>query len=58
MDVVRKLEQVKTGERDHPLVDCVIEDSGIIEVTSPFDVAASDATAWLTLTLAKLSMQL
>ena len=47
MSVVRKIEKVHTNEHDRPILDVVIEDSGIIEVETPFDVDKSDAQAWL-----------
>ena len=45
MDVIRKIELVKTTDKDRPLIPVVIEDSGIIEVDTPFDVNTSDAVA-------------
>ena len=47
MDIIRKIELVKTTDKDRPLIPVVIEDSGIIEVDTPFDVNTSDAVAWL-----------
>ena len=31
MDVVKKVERTKTDNRDRPLVDCVISDSGALD---------------------------
>lgn len=45
MDVIKKIELVKTTDKDRPLIPVVIEDSGIIEVDTPFDVDTSDAVA-------------
>ncbi|XP_072408902.1 peptidyl-prolyl cis-trans isomerase B [Chiloscyllium punctatum] len=39
MDVVDKIEQLKTNDRDKPLQDVVIADCGKIEVEKPFAVA-------------------
>ncbi|XP_797957.2 peptidyl-prolyl cis-trans isomerase B-like [Strongylocentrotus purpuratus] len=48
MDVVRKIENMKTGDNDKPVKDCVIADSGTIDVEKPFAVAkaASDDSSW------------
>ncbi|RZB40284.1 Pro isomerase domain containing protein [Asbolus verrucosus] len=44
MDVVRKIEQSKTDNRDRPTKDVVIADSGAETVEEPFGVAKEDAT--------------
>ncbi|XP_054756695.1 peptidyl-prolyl cis-trans isomerase B-like [Lytechinus pictus] len=38
MDVVRRVEQTKTARQDKPIKDCVIADSGTLEVAEPFAV--------------------
>lgn len=38
-DVVRKIEATETDERDRPVKDVTIHDSGKIEVEKPFVVA-------------------
>merc|ERR1711872_1174678 len=45
MDVVRKIEQTKTNQRDRPLKDVIIVDCGAEKVSSPFAVTLDDATA-------------
>ena len=37
-DVVRQIERTETGERDRPVKDVVIKDSGILPVDEPFHV--------------------
>lgn len=44
MDVVRKVEKLKTDSRDKPSKEVKIVDCGILEVESPFAVARADAT--------------
>lgn len=44
MDIIRKIENVKTDARDKPSVDVVISDSGSEIVSEPFQVAKDDAT--------------
>jgi peptidyl-prolyl cis-trans isomerase B (cyclophilin B) len=43
MNVVRKIENTKTGGSDKPTQDVVIADSGSIAVAEPFAVAKADA---------------
>ncbi|XP_030832721.1 peptidyl-prolyl cis-trans isomerase B-like [Strongylocentrotus purpuratus] len=38
MDVVRKIENTKTGDNDKPVKDCVIADCGTIDIEKPFAV--------------------
>jgi peptidyl-prolyl cis-trans isomerase B (cyclophilin B) len=38
MDVVKKIEQVKTGSNDRPKSDVMISDSGILETPSAFTI--------------------
>jgi len=45
MDVIRKIEKTKTDQRDRPVKDIVIVDSGSIPVPEPFSVAKKDADA-------------
>lgn len=45
MDVVRRIENMKTSARDKPEKDCVIADSGAIEMEGSFSVAKDDADA-------------
>ena len=33
MDVVKKIESIKTSKGDMPLIDVIISDCGVIEVT-------------------------
>ncbi|KAK9497187.1 hypothetical protein O3M35_004552 [Rhynocoris fuscipes] len=42
MDVVRKIEQVETDNRDKPVIDVIIADCGA-ETVEPFSVSKSDA---------------
>jgi peptidyl-prolyl cis-trans isomerase B (cyclophilin B) len=44
MDVVRKIEGVKTDSRDKPVDEVKIVDSGVLPVTEPFAVEKADAT--------------
>lgn len=44
MDHVRKIENTKTDNRDKPVKDVVIVDSGADEVTEPFSVSKDDAS--------------
>ncbi|KAF2894562.1 hypothetical protein ILUMI_11610 [Ignelater luminosus] len=44
MDVVRKIEASKTDNRDRPLSDVVIADSGSESVSEPFAVSKDDAS--------------
>lgn len=44
MDVVRKIESTKTDNRDKPLKDVIIADSGAETVEEPFSVSKDDAT--------------
>ena len=37
-DVVQKIESTETGERDRPVKDVVIKDSGSLPVDEPFKV--------------------
>lgn len=39
MDIARKLEDTKKGAQDRPVEDCVIADSGELELEKPFAVA-------------------
>ena len=41
---VRKIESTKTDNRDKPVKDVVIVDSGAEEVAEPFPVSKDDAT--------------
>eukprot|EP00118_Oscarella_pearsei_P021590 m.242961 g.242961 ORF g.242961 m.242961 type:complete len:127 (+) comp40231_c0_seq3:430-810(+) len=41
MDVVRKIEDVKTDGRSKPVTECKVVDSGVIAVDSPFDALAN-----------------
>ncbi|CAH1779931.1 unnamed protein product, partial [Owenia fusiformis] len=43
MEIVRKIEKTKVGEKDDPVVDIVIAKSGSLEVTTPFDVERADS---------------
>lgn len=43
MDVVRKIEALKTDSRDKPAQDVVIADSGSIPVKEPYSVDKADA---------------
>lgn len=43
MDVVRKIERTSTDGRDKPVEDCVIVDSGIIPVATPYSTDKADA---------------
>lgn len=43
MDVVRRIQKVKTNNRDQPLKDITIADCGALEVEKPFPVALKDA---------------
>lgn len=43
MDIVRKIEAIKTDNRDRPSKDIVIADSGAETVEEPFGVAREDA---------------
>jgi peptidyl-prolyl cis-trans isomerase B (cyclophilin B) len=38
MDIIKKVEATKTNGRDAPIQDVIVEDSGVIEVDSPFEV--------------------
>ncbi|XP_074644207.1 putative peptidyl-prolyl cis-trans isomerase [Tubulanus polymorphus] len=38
MDVIKQIENTRTDEKDKPLQDVVIADSGVIEVDTPFQV--------------------
>ena len=42
MDVLKAIETTKTSKGDKPVLDCVIRDSGVIEVSEPFE--APDST--------------
>jgi hypothetical protein len=42
--VIRKIESSKTDNRDRPVNDVTIVDSGAEEVTEPFSVSKEDAT--------------
>ena len=42
-DVVKKIEQTKTGANDRPANDVIIKDSGSIEVEEPFAVLKEGA---------------
>lgn len=44
MNIVRKIESTKTDNRDKPVKDVTIADSGVEEVTEPFSVSKTDAT--------------
>jgi len=44
MDIVRKIEKAGTDNRDRPLADVVIADSGAETVEEPFAVSKDDAT--------------
>ncbi|KAJ8928883.1 hypothetical protein NQ314_018489 [Rhamnusium bicolor] len=44
MDIIRKIEANKTDNRDRPLKDVVIADSGAESVNEPFSVSRTDAT--------------
>lgn len=44
MDVVRKIESTKTDNRDKPVKDVVIADSGAESISDPFSVSKEDAT--------------
>ncbi|KAG7211989.1 hypothetical protein KM043_011186 [Ampulex compressa] len=44
MDVVRKIEAVKTDTRDKPITDIFIQDCGAETVAEPFSVDKADAT--------------
>ncbi|KAL0278410.1 UNVERIFIED_CONTAM: hypothetical protein PYX00_000238 [Menopon gallinae] len=44
MDVVRKIENTNTDQRDRPVEDVVITDSGSEAVSEPFSVSKEDAT--------------
>lgn len=48
MDVIRKIEALKTDGRDRPTKDVVIADSGAESVSEPFGVAKEDATDQIT----------
>jgi len=43
MNVVRKIENTKTGDRDKPVVNVVIADCGVIEVDTPYTAEKTDA---------------
>ena len=42
-DVVKKIEQTKTGANDRPANDVIIKDSGSIDVEEPFAVLKEGA---------------
>lgn len=44
MDVVRKIENSQTDNRDRPVKDVVIADCGTLPVDTPFSVEKADAT--------------
>lgn len=44
MDIVRKIEKGKTDNRDRPVAEVVIADSGIEAVDEAFSVSKEDAT--------------
>jgi peptidyl-prolyl cis-trans isomerase B (cyclophilin B) len=44
MDIIRKIENTKTDNRDKPSKDVVIADSGAETIKEPFGVAKEDAT--------------
>ncbi|RWS02795.1 peptidyl-prolyl cis-trans isomerase B-like protein [Dinothrombium tinctorium] len=44
MDIVRKIESMKTDSRDRPNQEVKIVDSGVIEVKEPFSVSKDDAS--------------
>lgn len=44
MDVVRKIENISTDNRDKPTSDVIIADCGAEEVAQPFSVGKDDAT--------------
>ncbi|KAL5288424.1 Ppib family protein [Megaselia abdita] len=44
MDVVRKIENSQTDNRDRPVKDVVIADCGVLPVETPFAVEKADAT--------------
>nr|CAD7395770.1 unnamed protein product [Timema cristinae] len=44
MDIIRKIESLKTDQRDRPSKDVLIVDSGAEEIAEPFSVAKEDAT--------------
>lgn len=37
MDIVRKIERVRTDKTDEPLEECKIHDSGVLPVEEAFD---------------------
>ena len=39
MNVVKEIELTKTARGDKPILDCVISDSGIIEVIEPLGLS-------------------
>ena len=43
-DIVKKIEQGKTGSNDRPEQDVMIKDCGELEVEEPFAVAKEPAT--------------
>lgn len=43
MDIIRKIESLKTDGRDRPVQDVVIADSGAESVPEPFGVSKEDA---------------
>ncbi|KAL1245570.1 Peptidyl-prolyl cis-trans isomerase [Trichinella spiralis] len=43
MDVVRKIENTKTGPSDRPVEDVIIADCGELPVDEPFSVSKTDA---------------
>ena len=50
MEVVRRIENLKTDEGDHPGKEVVIVDSGVIAVDTPFDVDQSPTKDWIEIT--------
>ena len=42
MDLVRKIEKVKTDENDKPVNDILIAKSGVLPVDTPFDVEKNE----------------
>lgn len=44
MKVIRKMESSQTDNRDRPVADIVIVDSGTLPVSEPFSVEKADAT--------------
>lgn len=45
MDIIRKIESMKTDGRDRPIKDVVIADSGAETVEVPFGVSKESSTA-------------